>query len=64
MLSPTTDVANLSKRAFVYLDGVTDTWLESLQVEKVAGGQVSRRWILRQYAKFDPSDPFCSICIF
>jgi NitT/TauT family transport system substrate-binding protein len=40
MLSPTTDVDELAKRAFVHLDGVSDEWINSVQVEKVAGGQV------------------------
>jgi len=40
MLSPTTDVDELAKRAFVHLPGVTDEWINSLQVEKVAGGQL------------------------
>jgi NitT/TauT family transport system substrate-binding protein len=40
MLSPTTDVDELAKRAFVHLDGVSDEWINSLQVEKVAGGQL------------------------
>src|SRR5436309_5683540 len=40
MLSPSTDVDELAKRAFVHLEGVSDEWLESLQVEKVAGGQL------------------------
>jgi NitT/TauT family transport system substrate-binding protein len=40
MLSPTTDVPSLAKLAFVHLDGVTDEWLQNLQVEKVAGGRV------------------------
>src|SRR5881628_3229113 len=40
MLSPSTDVAALAGRAFVHLDGVSDEWLDSVQVEKVAGGQV------------------------
>jgi NitT/TauT family transport system substrate-binding protein len=40
MLIPSTDVPALAKRAFAHLDGVTDEWLQSLQVEKVAGGQV------------------------
>ncbi|MDQ3621753.1 MAG: ABC transporter substrate-binding protein, partial [Verrucomicrobiota bacterium] len=40
MLSPTTDVPALAKRAFVHLDGVTDEWVKSLQVEKLADGQV------------------------
>lgn len=40
MLSPTTDVAALAKRAFAHLDGVSDEWIQKLQVDKVAGGQV------------------------
>jgi NitT/TauT family transport system substrate-binding protein len=63
MLSPSTDIAALAERAFVTLDGVSDAWLDSLQVEKIAGAQVTPAWINRQYAMFDPSDPFCTICI-
>jgi NitT/TauT family transport system substrate-binding protein len=40
LLDPTTDVAGLAKKAFVHLDGVSDEWLRSLQVDKIAGGQV------------------------
>ena len=40
MLNATTDIDQLAKRAFVHLEGVTDQWLDSLQVEAVAGGQV------------------------
>ena len=40
MLASSTDVNDLAKRAFVHLEGVSDDWLNSLQVEKVAGGQV------------------------
>jgi NitT/TauT family transport system substrate-binding protein len=40
MLDPTTDVAGLAKKAFVRLDGVSDEWLQSLSVAKIAGGQV------------------------
>src|SRR5688572_30525994 len=63
MLSPTTDVEALAKRAFVYLDGVSDEWLKSLPVENVAGGQVTQEWIVRQYAFFNPYDLFCGPCI-
>jgi len=63
MLSPTTDVEGLAKRAFVSLDGVSDEWLNSLSVEKVAGGQVTRDWVRLQYAKFDPKDVFCGVCL-
>src|SRR4030095_6496679 len=40
MLVPSTDVSALSLKAFAHLDGVTDTWLQNLNVEKVAGGQI------------------------
>ena len=62
MLSPTTDVADLSKRAFVHLEGVTDQWLETLQVEKVAGGEAPADLNIRRYAKIilmNPNDPCC-----
>jgi NitT/TauT family transport system substrate-binding protein len=62
MLAPSTDVAGLARRAFVHLDGVSDKWLESVTVEKVAGGQVPVSWILRQYAQ-NSADPFCSLCL-
>jgi NitT/TauT family transport system substrate-binding protein len=64
MLSPTTDVEGLAKRAFISLEGVSDEWLKSVSVEKVAGGQVTRDWIRLQYAKFDPKDVFCEPCLF
>jgi NitT/TauT family transport system substrate-binding protein len=40
MLSASTDVDELAKRAFVHLPGVSDEWINSLNVEKVAGGQL------------------------
>jgi NitT/TauT family transport system substrate-binding protein len=40
MLSPTTDVAALAKRAWGSLEGVSEQWVEGLTVEKVAGGQI------------------------
>ena len=63
MLSPSTDVAALAERAFARLEGVSDEWLNSLQVEKVAGGQVSPGWLRRQYATFKPSEAFCGACL-
>jgi hypothetical protein len=41
MLSPETDTEALAKRAFMHLDGVTDEWVKALEVEKIAGAQVS-----------------------
>src|SRR6266852_4246825 len=36
MLNPTTDVDELAKRAFARLEGVSDDWLKTVQVEQVA----------------------------
>jgi hypothetical protein len=41
MLSPETDTEALAKRAFMHLPGVTDEWVKTLEVEKIAGAQVS-----------------------
>jgi NitT/TauT family transport system substrate-binding protein len=62
MLSPTTDVSDLARRAFVHLDGVTDEWLQNLQVEKVAGGQVPPDQDIRLYAELILSDTEESCC--
>lgn len=40
MLNASTNVDELAKRAFAHLDGVSDEWLKSVNVEKVAGGQL------------------------
>ena len=62
MLSPSTNVAELGKRAFAHLDGVTDEWLQNLQVEKVAGGQVSPNQDIRLYAELILQDKEESCC--
>ena len=63
MLNASTDVDDLAKRAFAHLDGVSDQWLDSLQVEKVAGGQVpwdqERR--LRIELAQTSGEPWCSM---
>jgi NitT/TauT family transport system substrate-binding protein len=38
LLNASTDPAELVKRAWLPLDGVTDAWIQSLKIEKVAGG--------------------------
>ena len=63
MLKRGTDVSRLAEQAFVQLEGVSDEWLRSVTVEKVANGQVTRKWLLAQYAKFDPNDVFCAACL-
>jgi len=62
MLNPTTDVSELAKRAFVHLDGVTDDWLQNLQVEKVAGGEVPPDQDIRLYAESILHDTEGSCC--
>ncbi len=51
MLDAATDVAALAKKAFVHLDGVSDEWLKTLEVNKVAGGQVPPDEIYRVRAE-------------
>ncbi len=42
LLNSDTDVAELAKKAWIDLDGVTDDWVNGLKVEKVAGGGRAR----------------------
>ena len=63
MLAPSTDVEALAKKAFVHLDGVTDEWLQSVTVEKLADGQLPKTWVMRQYAMNNTWDVFCSACL-
>src|SRR5437667_1884500 len=62
MLSPDTDTEALAKRAFMHLDGVTDEWIKSLEVEKVAGGQVSPDGDIRLIAELIEKDRGDSCC--
>ena len=63
MLNASTDPADLAKRAFVSLDGVTDEWLNSLKVESVAGGQMPKDFDITKYASYINSDNLPSCCI-
>jgi NitT/TauT family transport system substrate-binding protein len=62
MLSPTTDVPDLAKRAFAHLEGVSDEWLQNLEVEKVAGGQVPPDQDIRLFAELILSGTEDSCC--
>jgi NitT/TauT family transport system substrate-binding protein len=61
MLTAATDVDGLAKRAFARLDGVSDDWLKSLQVEQVAGGQTPLDQEARLQAELARTvgDPWC-----
>jgi NitT/TauT family transport system substrate-binding protein len=68
MLGASTDIEDLAKRAFATLEGVSDDWLKSLQVEKVAGGQLPPDQDLRLRIELAQTagDPWCSVicCVF
>jgi NitT/TauT family transport system substrate-binding protein len=51
MLSPTTDVEALAKKAFVHLDGVTDDWVKKVVVARLPGGQVPEDQAMRLAAE-------------
>jgi NitT/TauT family transport system substrate-binding protein len=38
LLNPSTDPAELARRAWLDLDGVSDLWIKGLKIERVAGG--------------------------
>jgi len=62
MLSPETDTEALAKRAFMHLPGVTDEWIKTLEVEKMAGGQVSPNEDIRLMAELIQKDREDSCC--
>jgi hypothetical protein len=67
MLRADTDLSELVQRSFIELDGVSDEWLKTLEVETIAGAQVTPAWLRLQYARYtahaNPADVFCSLCI-
>jgi NitT/TauT family transport system substrate-binding protein len=66
MLRADTDLAKLVERSFITLDGVTDEWLQKLEVEKIEGAQVTPGWMRLQYARYsraNPADVFCGLCL-
>jgi sulfonate transport system substrate-binding protein len=62
MLAPETDTEALAKRAFMHLPGVTDEWIKTLEVEKVAGGQISPNQDIRLMAELIQKDRGDSCC--
>jgi sulfonate transport system substrate-binding protein len=62
MLSPETDTDALAKRSFMHLEGINDEWLKTLEVEKVAGGQVSPNEDIRLIAELIQKDQEDSCC--
>jgi NitT/TauT family transport system substrate-binding protein len=63
LLDSKTDPAELAKKAWLDLDGVTDAWVEGLQIEKVAGGgPVPRLSPQMLAAMFAGREACCSCC--
>ena len=62
MLSPETDTNALANRAFMHLPGVTDEWIKTLEVEKIAGAQVSPDEDIRLIAALIQKDTSDSCC--
>jgi NitT/TauT family transport system substrate-binding protein len=61
MLTPDTDVAALANNAFVQIEGVTDEWIEKLEVPKLADGQITPDQHLRLAAEIAAmSEPYAS----
>jgi NitT/TauT family transport system substrate-binding protein len=62
MLTPSTDVPDLAKRAFAHLDAVSDAWLQTLEVEKLVDGQIPPDQDIRLFAEMIQSDTGDSCC--
>jgi NitT/TauT family transport system substrate-binding protein len=65
MLLSSTDVQSLAQQAFVHLDGVSDEWIQKLEVEKIAGDVPSQKDI-RRFANIilgDSKDRCCIISV-
>ena len=63
MLAPQTDLSALAAKAFVQLPGVTDEWLNGLEVEKLADGDVPPGQDIRQFAQMINSRGQKNCCI-
>jgi NitT/TauT family transport system substrate-binding protein len=62
MLSPRTDLEGLARKSFVQLPGVTDEWLQGLEVEKLADGDVPPGMALHELMLAMRNDPVANCC--
>jgi len=64
LLGSGTDPAQLAKKAWLELPGVSDEWVKNLEVEKIAGGGPPPRLTPEMLAAmFDGKDACCSCCV-
>jgi len=62
LLKPSTDPAELAKRAWLDLDGVTDEWVNGLKVEKVANGGPAKLLPPIEFVAMFESNSDCTCC--
>jgi NitT/TauT family transport system substrate-binding protein len=62
LLNEDTDPAELAKRAWIDLDGVTDDWIATLKVEKVALAPRPRLLNAREFAALFEDRKMCCAC--
>jgi hypothetical protein len=62
MLEARTDLAALTQRAFMPLDGVSDEWLKGVQVDSVAGGQLPPDFDFMKVAAATPMEKVPPCC--
>jgi NitT/TauT family transport system substrate-binding protein len=62
LLKPSTDPAALARRAWIDLDGVTDEWVNGLQVEHVEGGGRAQLLDPRGFAALFQGRKSCCAC--
>jgi NitT/TauT family transport system substrate-binding protein len=63
LLDSKTDPIELAKKAWIDLDGVSDKWIEGVEVEKIAGGGPPPKLTPEMLAAmFDGKEACCSCC--
>lgn len=62
MLNANTDLAALTQRAFIQLEGVSDQWLDGVKVERVAGGQLPADFDFMKLAAATPLEKAPPCC--
>jgi NitT/TauT family transport system substrate-binding protein len=62
LLKASTDPAELAKRAWLDLDGVTDDWVAGIKVATVAGGGRARLLAPAQFAALFEANKDCTCC--
>jgi NitT/TauT family transport system substrate-binding protein len=62
LLKDSTDPEKLAERAWLDLEGVNDKWVNSLEVEKIAGAGPPRRLTPVEFAALFEANKDCTCC--